>query len=167
MKHAEHCGFSSKPTLNHTGELKDASWLTRIAFSSASKVYGLVFVGEVAALTAPRAGRGDDAADHLLDALLALRRGHAAAEVLLRDDVGGRLRPELGELHVLLLEGGLVLAGNEGVADLPLDLVERVAAGNREIPLHCDGCVLLDDRVLDLLDGLNIVFCRRHLSSQV
>jgi hypothetical protein len=38
MKHAEHCGFSSKPTLNQTGELKDAYWLTRIAFSSASKV---------------------------------------------------------------------------------------------------------------------------------
>ena len=38
MKHAEHCGFSSKPTLNQTGELKDASWLTRIAFSSASNV---------------------------------------------------------------------------------------------------------------------------------
>ena len=35
---AEHCGFSSKPTLNHTGELNDAIWLTRIAFSSASKV---------------------------------------------------------------------------------------------------------------------------------
>src|SRR5207247_8145438 len=38
MKQAEHCGFSSKPTLNQTGELKEASWLTRIAFSSASKV---------------------------------------------------------------------------------------------------------------------------------
>src|SRR5690242_21279417 len=38
MKQAEHCGFSSKPTLNQTGELKDASWLTRIALSSASKV---------------------------------------------------------------------------------------------------------------------------------
>src|ERR1700682_95936 len=37
MKHAEHCGFSSKPTLNQTGELKEASWLTRIAFSSDSK----------------------------------------------------------------------------------------------------------------------------------
>src|ERR671935_2441150 len=36
MKQAEHCGFSSKPTLNQTGELKEASWLTRIAFSSAS-----------------------------------------------------------------------------------------------------------------------------------
>src|SRR5207302_1941246 len=38
MKHAEHCGFSSNPTLNHTGELNAASWLTRIAFSSSSKV---------------------------------------------------------------------------------------------------------------------------------
>ncbi len=26
MKHAEHCGFSSMPTLNHTGELKQAYW---------------------------------------------------------------------------------------------------------------------------------------------
>src|SRR5215207_7297758 len=38
MKHAEHCGFSSNPTLNQTGELNAASWLTRIAFSSASNV---------------------------------------------------------------------------------------------------------------------------------
>jgi hypothetical protein len=38
MKQAEHCGFSSKPTLNQTGLLKLASWLTRIAFSSASKL---------------------------------------------------------------------------------------------------------------------------------
>src|SRR6476659_1628250 len=38
MKQAEHCGRSSKPTLNQTGELKEASWLTRIAFSSDSKV---------------------------------------------------------------------------------------------------------------------------------
>ena len=38
MKQAEHCGFSSNPTLNHTGELNAASWLTRIALSSSSKV---------------------------------------------------------------------------------------------------------------------------------
>src|SRR3954447_8306317 len=38
MKQAEHCGFSSKPTLNQTGELNEASWLTRIALSSASNV---------------------------------------------------------------------------------------------------------------------------------
>ncbi len=38
MKQAEHCGFSSKPTLNQTGELNAASWFTRIAFSSPSNV---------------------------------------------------------------------------------------------------------------------------------
>ena len=38
MKQALHCGFSSKPTLNQTGELNAASWLTRIALSSSSKV---------------------------------------------------------------------------------------------------------------------------------
>src|SRR6185437_14101800 len=38
MKQAEHCGFSSKPTLNQTGLLKAAYWLTRIALSSDSKV---------------------------------------------------------------------------------------------------------------------------------
>src|SRR5215213_860897 len=30
MKHAEHWGCSSKPTLNHTGELNAASWLSRM-----------------------------------------------------------------------------------------------------------------------------------------
>ena len=38
MKHAEHCGLSSKPTLNQTGELNAASWLTRMCVSSASNV---------------------------------------------------------------------------------------------------------------------------------
>src|SRR3954467_10304787 len=38
MKQGEHWGFSSNPTLNQTGELKEAYWLTRIAFSSASNV---------------------------------------------------------------------------------------------------------------------------------
>src|SRR5213075_2152903 len=30
MKQAEHCGFSSNPTLNQTGELKAASWWSRM-----------------------------------------------------------------------------------------------------------------------------------------
>src|SRR3954447_9027808 len=38
MKQALHCGCSSKPTLNHTGELKAASWWSRMYVSSASKV---------------------------------------------------------------------------------------------------------------------------------
>src|SRR5215210_1621328 len=37
MKQAEHCGLSSKPTLNQTGELKAAIWLTRMWLNSASK----------------------------------------------------------------------------------------------------------------------------------
>ena len=37
MKQAEHCGCSRQPTLNQTGELKAAFWLTRIEVSSASK----------------------------------------------------------------------------------------------------------------------------------
>src|SRR5437764_13902024 len=38
MKHALHCGFSSKPTLNQTGELNEASWWTRMNLSSFSNV---------------------------------------------------------------------------------------------------------------------------------
>src|SRR5262249_54098045 len=38
MKQAEHCGLSSKPTLNQTGELNAASWLRRMYVSSASNV---------------------------------------------------------------------------------------------------------------------------------
>ena len=36
MKQAEHCGLSSKPTLNQTGELNAASWFTKMWLSSAS-----------------------------------------------------------------------------------------------------------------------------------
>ena len=38
MKQAEHWGRFSTPTLNHTGELKAASWLTRMLFSSSRKI---------------------------------------------------------------------------------------------------------------------------------
>ena len=38
MKQAEHCGGSSKPTLNQTGELNAAIWCSRMWVSSASKV---------------------------------------------------------------------------------------------------------------------------------
>src|SRR5919106_1551871 len=37
MKHALHCGCSSNPTLNQTGELKAAIWWSRMYVSSASK----------------------------------------------------------------------------------------------------------------------------------
>src|SRR5688572_19065784 len=38
MKHAEHCGFSSMPTLNQTGELKAAIWYRRMWVSSSRNV---------------------------------------------------------------------------------------------------------------------------------
>src|SRR5712692_9116464 len=38
MKQAEHCGTSSTPTLNQTGELKQSCWWTRVYLSSAEKV---------------------------------------------------------------------------------------------------------------------------------
>ena len=131
---------------------------------------GLVLVGEVAALAAPRADRGDDAADHLLDARLALGRGHAAAEVLLGDDVRRRLRPEARELDALLLEDGPLLAGDERVAQLPLDLVERVAPGDREIALDGAGPRSIGDAVRErlILDDGCVSGARwgRHFSLQ-
>src|SRR2546428_8118492 len=38
MKQALHCGFSSTPTLNHTGELKAAFWVTSRWLSSSEKM---------------------------------------------------------------------------------------------------------------------------------
>ena len=38
MKHALHCGFSSKPTLNQTGELNATIWCSSRCVSSAWKV---------------------------------------------------------------------------------------------------------------------------------
>src|SRR5207248_8818896 len=107
-----------------------------------------LFLGrEVAAVATPRADGADDASDHLLDAELALGRGHAAAEVLLRHDVRRRLRPELRELDALLLEDRLVLAGEERVACLPLDLLEGIAPRDREQALDADACGVVDHGV--------------------
>src|SRR5204862_566557 len=111
---------------------------------------GLLVVGEVAAGLAPGDDRVDDAADHLLDARLALRRGEAAAEVLLRDDVRRRLRPELRELDAALLERRTVTTRDERVARLPLDLVERIASGDGEEALHPKARAVLHDSVYDL-----------------
>src|SRR5581483_11651253 len=119
-------------------------------------------VDEVAAVAAPAADRADDAPDHLLHGELALGRCHPPAEVLLRDDVRRSLRPELRELDRLLLEGGLVLARDEGVARLPLDLGEGVATGDREVAANPEGGVLLPDRVDEVLrTNLHLLFYRR------
>src|SRR5439155_11667631 len=105
--------------------------------------------------------------DHLLDRALALRARHPAAEVLLRDDVGRRLRPELRELDVLLLERRSVLARDVRVADLPVDLVEGVAPLDREQAANGEAGVLVngavDERVRVELDGALLLY-GRHLS---
>ncbi len=62
-------------------------------------------------------------------------------------------RPELGELDALLLEDRAVLAGDERVARLPLDLVERVAAGNREVPADAEPRGHVGDGVRERLFG--------------
>ncbi len=57
-----------------------------------------------------------------------LARGVAdlPAEVLLSHDVGGVLRPALGELHALLLEGDAIAMADARVARLPLHSIERM-----------------------------------------
>ena len=70
---------------------------------------------------------------------LALGGAEVAAEVLGGDDVGGHLRPELGHLDVLLLEDLLpLLVRDRGVAQLPLDGVEGVDPGRREVALEVE-----------------------------
>jgi hypothetical protein len=92
--------------------------------------------GEVVVLLAPAADRVDDAGDELADRGLTLRRAERASEVLLGDDVGGVLRPADGKLHAALLEGvpALLEVGDDRVARLPFDLVERVGPLRREMP---------------------------------
>ncbi len=92
----------------------------------------LFLVREIAAVAPPPADRRHDAADHLLDARLPFRRAQPPAEVLLADDVRRRLGPELREFDLLLVEGRLVLAGDERVAKLPFDLCERVTPRDGE-----------------------------------
>jgi hypothetical protein len=84
---------------------------------------------EVAVGLAPRVDGVGDAGDHLLDRALAVGGAQRAAEVLLHDDVGRGLRPRLGELDLALLEVHLAVgAADDGVAQLPLDLGERIHA---------------------------------------
>ena len=83
---------------------------------------GVLFAGEVAALSPPL-GRGlHHPVDELFYRRLALRRAELTAEVLLCHHVGGELRPGLGHLDALLLEGH-VRPGDDRIPLLPLDLV--------------------------------------------
>ena len=70
-----------------------------------------------------------------------------------------------GNSTLFCSNAGRVLAGDQRVAFLPLDLRERVAARDREQPANADRRVVVRDRVLELLvgdvDGLHLV-CRSH-----
>src|SRR5262249_46516306 len=64
-----------------------------------------------------------------------LRGADQAPKILLHDHIGRGLAPRLRDLHVFLLEVDLApLPRDGGGAELPLDLVERIAAGGREVP---------------------------------
>src|SRR6185295_10667274 len=90
--------------------------------------------GEVFLVARPPRDGVDDAADQLLDAVLALGRADLAAEILRDNDVGGLLGPGGRDFNVALLENDLPLfVSDDRRADLPFDLVERVNARQREV----------------------------------
>ena len=89
--------------------------------------------GKVATLPSPAGDRAGDSPDHLLHRALPHGRSELTAEVLLGHDVGGVLRPALGELDLALLEGDLVAAADARVTQLPLHRVERMHPGIGEV----------------------------------
>ena len=161
MKQAEHCGCSSKPTLNQTGRVEGGLLVQQDVGQLVLEGVAVGGGGEVAELAAPVGDRAGDAADHLLDGVLTLGRAERAAEVLLGDDVGRVLRPGHRELEVALLEGGRGGVADEGVALLPGDLVEGRDALRGESPLD------LQTAFGDPRRGVDRAFrgCVGHLSS--
>ncbi len=93
--------------------------------------------GEVAALDAPVADGLSDAGDEGADAGLTLVGAVEAVEIFGGHDVGGGHGPVGGDLDVLLLEDGLALEVlNDGVAELPDDLVVGGDAGAGEMTIE-------------------------------
>ena len=129
MKQAEHWGRGSIPTLNQTGELKAIFWCTSRCSEFLVENFGVVIGGEVAHVPAPFADGIGDPADQLLDGTFALFGAHHAVEIFGDHDVGGGLRPALGDLDVFLLENHLALfVGDGGGTQFPFDFVEGVGS---------------------------------------
>ena len=91
--------------------------------------------GEVAALFSPAHDGVRHAADKLPDRSLALVGVGLAVEILAGHDVGGGLRPALGDFHIFLAENDLpfFVADLRG-APLPFDRVERRSLSVGEEP---------------------------------
>src|SRR2546423_2553244 len=96
---------------------------------------GVLFRREVAPVASPAGDRPGHPGDHPLHRALALGAALLAAEVLLGDDVRRVLGPRLRELDFTLLECGARGIADDGVAELPFDLVEGVYAPGREAAL--------------------------------
>ena len=135
MKQAEHCGCLLEPHVEPHRAVEGRLLVEQDVGQLGLEGVGVLVGGEVAALAAPAGDRPGDPGDHLLHRALALRRAELAAEVLLGDDVGRVLGPALRELDLALLERGAFGIADDGVAELPLDLVEGVDAGGREAAL--------------------------------
>ena len=98
---------------------------------------GVLRGGEVAALDAPVADRLGHAGDQGADAGFALVGAVEAVEILRGDDVRRGHRPVGRNLNILLLEDGLALEVlNDGVAELPDDLVVGGDAGLGEVAIE-------------------------------
>ena len=124
----------SQPTLNQTGELKAHFWLTRRWVSSAKKICGVLFGGEVAVAHAPVADGLGYAGDEVADTLFALGGADLAVKVFAGDDVGGGDGPVGGDFYGLLLEDEAAFEVlDDGVTKLPGELVEGVDAGLGEV----------------------------------
>jgi hypothetical protein len=66
--------------------------------------------------------------------VLALRRAERSAKILLDDHIGRGLAPGNGKLDPALLKIDLAISPlDDGVAQFPLDLVERVDSWLREV----------------------------------
>ena len=86
---------------------------------------GVGWGGEVSVAEAPVADGFGDAGDEGADSTLALGGADLAVQILGGDDVGGGHGPVGGDFNVLLLEDGAALVVlDDGVAQLPCDLVE-------------------------------------------
>jgi hypothetical protein len=95
---------------------------------------GVVLRGKVAVADAPVADGLGYARDEVADALFAGGGADLAVEVLAGDDVGRGDGPVGGDFDGLLLEDELALPVlDDGVAELPGDLVEGVDAGGGEV----------------------------------